>query len=99
MDKLTSWQANKLLVRKTEREDGLDRVIIDRVTKGKDTTGYEEDRVTDEQVLGVTGGGVRQNDIMTNKEWHIFSHREYRWTERTNFHRDIKSTDITERYS
>ena len=28
-----------------------------------------------------------------------FSHREHRWTEHTAFHRDIKSTDITERYS
>ena len=58
MDKLTNWQANKLLVRKTEREDGLDREIKDRVTKGKDTTGYEKDRITDEQVLGVTDGVV-----------------------------------------
>ena len=51
---MTSRQANKLLVRKTGREHGLDRVIKDRVTKGKDRTGYEGDRVTDEQVLRVT---------------------------------------------
>ena len=43
-----------MLVRKTGREHGLDREIKDRVTKGKDTTGYEKDRITDEQVLGVT---------------------------------------------
>ena len=41
----------------------------------------------------------RQNDIMTNREWHIFSYREHRWTEHTVFHRDIKSTDFTEPYS
>lgn len=35
MDKLTSRQANKLLVRKTGREEELDRVIKDRVTKGQ----------------------------------------------------------------
>ena len=28
-----------------------------------------------------------------------FSHREHRWTEHTKVHRDIKSTDFTERYS
>ena len=28
-----------------------------------------------------------------------FSHREHRWTEHTKAHRDIKSTDFTERYS
>jgi len=36
---------------------------------------------------------------MTNEEWHIFSHREHRWTEHTKAHRDIKSTDYTEPYS
>ena len=29
----------------------------------------------------------------------FFSHRTHRWTEHTSFHRDIKSTDITEPYS
>ena len=33
--------------------------------------------------------------------WRVrsLSHREHRWTEHTAFHRDIKSTDFTERYS
>ena len=29
----------------------------------------------------------------------FFLTEEHRWTEHTAFHRDIKSTDITERYS
>ena len=56
----------------------------------------------------------REGGMTTEKSWHflftwlvffhsgrtfLFSHRKHRWTEHTASHRDIKSTDNTERYS